>query len=102
MSRQEQKNKMKQQQETKLKIIYTNANGITGKINSLQAAIYEYDCNICCITETKLQGQPPILDNHTWETRNRTNKQGGGVATTISKDITKNTKRIENLEHADK
>ena len=88
-------------QETKLKIIYTNANGITGKINSLQATINENDCNICCITETKLKGLPPILENHTWETRNRTNKQGGGVATIISKNLTKCTKRIENLEHAD-
>ena len=88
-------------QETKLRIIYTNANGITGKINSLQAAINEYDCNICCITETKLKGLPPILENHTWETRNRTSVQGGGVAIIISKDLAKNTKRIENLEHAD-
>ena len=42
---------MKQQQETKLKIIYTNANGITGKINSLQAVIYEYDCNIYAVLQ---------------------------------------------------
>lgn len=73
------KNKNKKIRE-KLKLIYINANGITGKITSLQNNIQEYQANICCIAETKLKTNPPPIEGYNWEIKNRTNRQGGGVA----------------------
>ena len=38
----------------------------------------EYDCNIACITETKLTTHTPNIPGYSWETNNRQKKQGGG------------------------
>ncbi len=85
----------------KLKILYTNANGITGKIPSLQAAIKEYKANMCCITETKIRTQTPVVENFNWETKNRKNKQGGGVAILTHTNLQNNISRVTNTEEQD-
>ena len=92
------KNKKPKPDFEQLKILYTNANGITGKINSLTTAMNEYECNVACITETKLGGQPPNIPGYTWETRNRINKQGGGVAIITKQNLNNHTNRVTEIE----
>ena len=92
------KNKKTKPESEQLKILYTNANGINGKINSLTTAMSEYGCNVACIAETKLAGQPPNIPGYTWETRNRNNKQGGGVAIITKQNLNNHTNRVTEIE----
>lgn len=77
--------------------MYTNPNGISSKIQSLQIATEALKPHIITLAETKLQSIPPLLQNYKWITRNRPT-EGGGVAILIRNDITQNTKTINNLE----
>ena len=92
------KNKKTKPESEQLKILYTNANGINGKINSLTTAMSEYGCNVACIAETKLAGQPPNIPGYTWETRNRNNKQGGGVAIITKQNLNNHINRVTEIE----
>ena len=83
----------------KLQIMYVNANGISGKIQSLEDNIQETECNIICITETKLRNNPPTIEGYNWETKNRQNRQGGGVAILTRNNI--QTTRVTDIEDND-
>ena len=61
----------------------------------------EYECNIACITETKITSHTPNIPGYSWETNNRRNKQGGGVAIVISDTIKNKTNRIVDIEDQD-
>ena len=61
----------------------------------------EYDCNIACITKTKITTHTPNIPGYSWETNNRQNKQGGGVAIIISDTIKNKANRIVDLEDQD-
>ena len=64
-------------------ILYANANGITGKMDSLKTAAKLHNAHIITITETKTSGSPPQLDGYTWISKSRTGRLGGGVAVAI-------------------
>ncbi len=52
---------------------------------------------MCCITET-IRTQTPVVENFNWETKNRKNKQGGGVAILTHTSIQNNINRVANTE----
>ena len=55
-----------------LNILYANARGITGKIESLISALQTHNTHIATITETKLGGIPPGSPGIRGSTRTRT------------------------------
>ena len=79
-------------------ILYANANGISGKMDSLKTAAKMQNAHIITITETKTTGSPPQLDGYTWISKGRTGRLGGGVAMAIRNDIEKNVTQILDLE----
>ena len=94
----EYKRKRKKKETTaELKILYTNINGIKGKMKSLKTTIENSQANIITLTETK--SKPPNIDGFTnWHAKNRTNKQGGGVAITLKSDLKNNAIKLENTD----
>ena len=82
----------------KCNIMYVNANGITGKINSLNAAAKVHNSHIIAVTETKTTTDPPKLDGFEWITKNRKGRLGGGVAIAIRQDIVKSVSQVLDLE----
>ncbi len=62
------KRKRRQRKHSKartIKILTPNANGITGKIESLKSAIKEHESSIVLITETKLESETtPLIDGY--------------------------------------
>ena len=85
----------------KLKLMYANANGICSKTNSLTQITKTAKPHIFAITETKIEGKPPIIEDYEWITKDREGRKGGGVALLIRKDIINNTIKIDNLEDHD-
>ena len=82
-----------------MKILYANANGLRGKIKSLENAAKTMSAQIICITETK--GNPPTIPGYSaWHTGGRMNG-GGGVAITIREDLSNNAQPIDNIEDND-
>ncbi len=81
------KGKKKERVQSEMKIMYTNANGITGKMNSLKTILIQEDIHIATIAETKLRGQPPSIDGYSWINKNRQRGAGGGIAILIRNDI---------------
>ena len=81
-----------------MKIMYANANGITGKIDSLKTAAKTHNSHILTITETKIQGDMPKLEGYEWISKNRTGKEGGGIAIAVRNDLTNNVTRVDDLE----
>ena len=72
-----------------LEILYANANGILGKIGSLQVVANLTNSHEITLTETK--STPPNLEGYApWITKNRKGKTGG-VAIATRQDITNNT-----------
>ena len=84
-----------------MKIMYANANGITGKIDSLKTAAKTHNSHIITITETKIQGDIPKLEGYEWISKNRTRKEGGGIAIAVRNDLTNNVTRVDDLEDQD-
>ena len=83
-----------------LKILYTNANGILGKIRSLQVVANLTNSHVITLTETK--STPPNLEGYApWITKNRKGKTGGGVAIATRQDIANNTQVVDDLEDHD-
>ena len=78
-------------QQKELNIMYVNANGITGKSESLISAIKEHNTNIVAIVETKLTDRPHNIEGYKWLTKNRQGKKRRmGRPTFLKKNI--NTK----------
>ncbi len=92
------KNKNRKPRIDKLKIIYSNANGVNSKIESIKNNLQTYECDIYCITETKLKSEPPPIEGYKWETKNRSNRQGGGVAILIKSSLKNITTRLAQME----
>ncbi len=67
-------------------ILYANANGIGDKAKSLESAASMINADILAITETKQI--PPKIDGYVkWFSKERKDRQGGGVAITIREDL---------------
>ena len=101
-----QKNKRKpkkpKKRKNKLKILYTNPAGITGKINSLSATAQATGAHLIGLAETKLGKITPEVDGYKWI--NHPNKPGaGGVAFLVRKDMLHiiEKQEVENLENQD-
>ena len=89
------KNKIKS-----LRILYANLNGIKDKVKSLEIAAKAYDAHIVAVAETKQL--PPRLEGYgNWNSRERKNKGGGGVAITARNDINPKITKVENIEDED-
>ena len=85
---------------SKIKLLYANANGISGKIQSLQSAAETHGSHIITITETKCK--PPRLKGYSkWIERPRKGKGGGGVAIAVRADLERKTQKIDDLEDDD-
>ena len=75
-----------------------NVRGVKTKLDSLESTLDANDIHIAAITETHMGEQEMIyLDNYNCICKNR-NKEGGGVAFLIRKDIDNITERIEDLQ----
>jgi hypothetical protein len=62
-------------QTPEIHIMYVNANGITGKKDSLTTALKAHNTDIATIVETKLAGEPPNIEGYRWITKNITGKK---------------------------
>ena len=83
-----------------IRVFYANANGIKGKIESLQTAVKEHKSHVVAIAETKQN--PPRLEGYgKWYMINRKSKGGGGVAITVRCDIENNTTETQCREDDD-
>ena len=51
--------------------------------------------------ETKIQGDMPKLEGYKWISKNRTGKEGGGIAIAVRNDLTNNVTRVDDLEDQD-
>ena len=80
--------------------MYTNPDGITGKIASLTTAIQSANPHIVGLAETKLGPIAPVTQGYTWINKNRKGK-GGGVALMIRDDIKNKIKQVHDLEDQD-
>lgn len=77
-----------------------NANGIKGKIRSLQSAADTHRSHVITIAETK--GSAPKLRGYSpWMQKIRAGKEGGGVAIAVREDIAKCTQPVDDLEDHD-
>ena len=85
----------------RMKIMYANANGITGKIDNLKTAAKTHNSHVIAITETKIQGDMPKLEGYEWISKNRTGKEGGGIAIAVRNDLTNNATLVDDLEDQD-
>ena len=92
------KRRKKEKKVDKVNILYTNANGLRGKIDSLHSAATATETDIITVVETKLDSAPPNLEKYSWVTRNRTVGKGGGVGIAIHNNILKQVSVIENIE----
>ena len=81
--------KIRTNKTTKLRIAYTNADGILNgnKIDELFSLIDNYDPDIISLTETKLKPTDiiPHIDNYQIFRKDRLTSLGGGVAILIKK-----------------
>ncbi len=94
--------KIKRKNHESLNFLVANANGITGKIDSLTAALKEQETSIALISETKLDSkEAPYVDGYKWIPRNRKNKQGGGVAIIYNTKLDNRIKPVEVIENED-
>ena len=75
-----------------MKILYTNARGIMGKMNSLNGIIVQTDPDIVAICETKLNTDRNVIVNgFKWIGRPREQKEDGGIGVLLKDEISKNT-----------
>ena len=58
------------------------------------------EVHIATVSETKLNGPPPRIQNYTWVIKNRTTG-GGGVAILIRNNILPSTRIIDEFEQDD-
>ena len=84
-----------------LNILYTNPDGITGKVTSLISAAQAANAQIIGLAETKLGKTYPSIPGYEWINKPRKNRTGGGVALLIRQDIHHLTEVIEGLEDQD-
>ena len=82
------------------RILYVNANGITGKTRSLKTALAIHQTNIANITETRAMKQPKIV-GYIWYHKPRNTRTGGGVGILIADDIQDNINQLELPTHED-
>ena len=80
-----------------IKILYANAQGLQGKMNSLESAAKTHNSHVITITETQIK--PPRIPGYAdWYHKPRTNRDGGGVAITVRDDLSHKTQPIDDLE----
>ena len=78
-----------------IKILYANANGITGKTTSLKSILKETESDIAIIVETKTK-KPPNIDGYIWYHKPRPTKTGGGVGILVKQQLYHNTQEVTN------
>ena len=96
-------NKKRRQTKNKknINLLYTNPDGITGKITSLISAANAANAHIIGLAETKIGKTPQYIKGYEWINKPRTNKNGGGVAILIREDIKHLTEVVNDLEDHD-
>ena len=82
-------------QDLHIKILYANANGITGKTTSLKSILKETQSDIAVIVETKTK-KPPNIDGYIWYHKPRPTRTGGGVGILIKQQLHHNTQEVPN------
>ena len=82
-------------QDQHIKILYANANGITGKTTSLKSILKETQSDIAVIVETKTK-KPPNIDGYIWYHKHRPTKTGGGVGILVKQQLYHNTQEVPN------
>ena len=83
----------------KIRILYNNINGVRGKIKSLTDVMEITDSDVIILTETK--GEPPLINNYTWYTKNRQQGKGGGIAIAIRNEKAKYADIVKDIEQTD-
>ena len=80
-----------------IKILYCNANGIRGKIKSIESAAKTQAAHIIAITETK--GPAPKIEGYSnWYEKTRNDTRGGGVAIAVREDLINKCQPVEDIE----
>ncbi len=97
MKRQQNKKEGSENLEKRITILYANANGIGDKAISIQSAAQMTEAHIIAITETK-QIPPKIEGYAKWYSKERKDRQGGGVAITVKEELTNITTRCTEFD----
>jgi endonuclease/exonuclease/phosphatase (EEP) superfamily protein YafD len=84
------KQKAKKENDSSLKVIQININGLANKALELAQLIKENEADIITIQETKLntKSKAPSFPGFTLVRKDRLNKTGGGLATLVKDTIT--------------
>ena len=67
----------------------------------MKSAIETQETHIAAIVETKLENIPPYVKGYKWITKNRTNREGGGVALLIRDDMINRVSEVTDTEDVD-
>ena len=81
-----------------IQILYTNADGLSNKINELNTRINETFPEIIAICETKLNddiGNEAIPKHYTIIRKDRSRGRGGGVCIMVREDLNSNVYRFK-------
>ena len=80
--------------------MYCNANGIRGKIRSIETAAQTQSAHVICITETR--GPAPKIEGYNrWYEKLRDQSKGGGVAIAVRDDIANKCQPVDDIEDVD-
>ena len=80
-----------------IRVLYCNANGIRGKIKSIETAATTHGAHVITIAETK--GPAPTISGYSsWYTKDRCDTRGGGVAIAVREDIINKCQPLDNME----
>ena len=82
-------------------ILYSNANGIAGKTDSLKVALKANEIHIALIAETKLEGLNPYIPDYKWILKNRKNQKGGGIAILYRENMQNSIKPLEEFDETE-
>ena len=94
------KSKGRKNKVNKVRILYSNVDGIKEKINSIENEAETCEIDIIAIAETK--AKPAKLKGFgKWKSKERTEKAGGGVGICARQNLTSKLTKMENIEDQD-
>ena len=95
--KQRHKRRRRKKKKNKLRILYSNVDGIKDKVNSLETTTEALEIDIVAIAETK-QKPPRLQGFGKWRSTERKGRAGGGVGICARECIANKLTKVTNLE----
>ena len=99
-NKQKHKRRIRKKKTNKLRILYSNVNGIKDKVASLETTTEALEIDIVAIAETK-QKPPRLQGFGKWRSTERKGRAGGGVGVCAKESISNKLTKVTNLEQDD-